>query len=57
MSLNGKTVIVTGASRGIGAATAEEFARNGATVVLVARDEKNSHSLQRKLDPQRGPMS
>ena len=44
MSLNGKTVIVTGASRGIGAASAEEFARKGATVVLAAQDEKKTLS-------------
>ena len=32
-----KTVIITGASRGIGAATAYEFASLGANVILVAR--------------------
>jgi NAD(P)-dependent dehydrogenase (short-subunit alcohol dehydrogenase family) len=32
-----KVVIVTGASSGIGAATAREFARQGARVVLIAR--------------------
>ena len=34
-----KTVIITGASSGIGAATAQAFAAAGANVVLAARDE------------------
>ena len=36
-SLEGKTALVTGASRGIGAAIAEELARAGASVVLGYR--------------------
>ncbi|QWC55769.1 SDR family NAD(P)-dependent oxidoreductase [Erythrobacter sp. 3-20A1M] len=38
--LEGKLALVTGASRGIGAATAIEFARAGAHVILTARDVK-----------------
>lgn len=37
MKIRGATAIVTGASSGIGAATAVELARRGATVVAVAR--------------------
>lgn len=37
MGLSGKTVLITGASRGIGAAAAREFAEAGAKVALVAR--------------------
>ena len=37
--LSGKVAIVTGASRGIGEATARELSRLGASVVLAARRE------------------
>ena len=39
-SLEGRTAIVTGASRGIGAAIAHALDRAGARVALVARDAK-----------------
>ncbi|WP_317057041.1 SDR family oxidoreductase [Roseovarius rhodophyticola] len=39
MDFSGKTVLVTGASRGIGASTARYFAKAGANVVLTARSE------------------
>ena len=38
--LAGKVAVVTGASRGIGAATARALAGNGARVALVGRDER-----------------
>lgn len=40
MKLTGKTVLITGASRGIGAAVAREFAALGANVALVSRSEE-----------------
>lgn len=39
MSLTGKTIIITGASSGIGAAAARIFFRNGANLILAARRE------------------
>lgn len=43
--LDGKVTIVTGASRGIGAATVAAFAEAGAKVVLAARNEKALESV------------
>ncbi|MEO0719024.1 MAG: SDR family oxidoreductase [Pseudomonadota bacterium] len=43
--LNGKTVIITGASRGIGEATARHLAGLGATVVLAARSARRIEAI------------
>lgn len=43
--LEGRVALVTGASRGIGAATARALSDAGAKVVLAARDEKALHAL------------
>lgn len=48
--LVGKTALVTGASSGIGAATAELFARCGSNVVLVARREQLLQAVQKKCE-------
>ena len=39
MSFDGKSIIVTGATSGIGRATAEAFGKDGGSVVVVGRDE------------------
>jgi NAD(P)-dependent dehydrogenase (short-subunit alcohol dehydrogenase family) len=39
-AINGKVALVTGAGGGIGLATAEAFAKAGASVVLADRDEQ-----------------
>ncbi|APE28562.1 SDR family NAD(P)-dependent oxidoreductase [Aurantiacibacter gangjinensis] len=45
-SLEGKVALVTGASRGIGAATAKALADRGAHVVLVARKVKDLENVE-----------
>jgi NAD(P)-dependent dehydrogenase (short-subunit alcohol dehydrogenase family) len=45
MDVRGSGAIVTGASRGLGAALAHELARAGARVVLVARDRRPLDAL------------
>ena len=44
-SLTGKTAIVTGASSGIGRATANLFAAEGASIVVNARDQPGLDAL------------
>lgn len=47
--LEGRVAIITGASRGIGAATSRAFAAAGAAVALAARDEAALASLAEQL--------
>ncbi len=49
--LSGKTVLITGASRGIGAAAARLFAEAGAQVALVARSEDSIADLAGEIGP------
>src|SRR5271170_2340414 len=53
LPLNERTALVTGASRGIGAATALALDRAGARVALVARDSEALSAVARecKRDP------
>ena len=47
--MNGKSVVVTGAAKGIGWATAELFAREGARLVVNDVDESGLEDLQKQL--------
>lgn len=49
--LAGQVVIVTGASSGIGEATARRLVRGGARVVISARRQDRLDALARELDP------
>ena len=50
MSIKGKTIIITGASSGIGEATAMKLAKEGANVVLTARSEDKLNNLKSKIE-------
>jgi NAD(P)-dependent dehydrogenase (short-subunit alcohol dehydrogenase family) len=47
--LSGRVALVTGASRGIGAATARALAEAGAHVVLTARDVKSLEAVEESI--------
>ena len=49
MIFKDKTVIVTGGSEGVGAATARLFAQAGANLMLVARNRKNLDAIAEEL--------
>ena len=49
MSIKGKTIIITGASSGIGEATAKKLSQEGANVVLSARREDRLNSLKDEI--------
>lgn len=49
MIFKDKTVIITGGSEGVGAATARLFAEAGANLMLVARNKKNLEAIAEEL--------
>lgn len=54
MSIKGKTAIITGASSGIGEATALKLAKEGMNVVLTARSEDKLNNLKAKIEKENG---
>jgi hypothetical protein len=49
MNFKNKVIVITGASSGIGKAAAEQFAKKGANVVLVARRKEKLEEVEKKL--------
>ncbi len=55
--LDGKTCIITGASTGIGKASAEQLASMGARVVMVCRNQKNGERAMADVEAKSGSKS
>lgn len=51
LELEGKRVLITGGSRGIGFAVARAFLREGADVIVSARESTRLHEAARELSP------
>ena len=49
MDFKNKVVVITGASSGIGEATAIKFAKKGANVILVARRKEKLLEVEKKI--------
>lgn len=54
MQLAGKTIVITGASDGIGREIALNLANKGVRVILLARDEQKLQTVQSEIHAQQG---
>jgi 3-oxoacyl-[acyl-carrier protein] reductase len=50
LQLDGKIALVTGSSKGIGAAIAHGLAREGATVIVHGRDVEQAHAVAKQIE-------
>lgn len=57
VKLKGSVVVITGASRGLGAAFAETLAAEGASVVICARDKSGLDSVCKRIEKKGGSCS
>ncbi len=56
IDLRGQVVVITGSSRGLGFALAQEFARQGASLVICARNQSDLETARQALAEQGGPV-
>jgi 3-oxoacyl-[acyl-carrier protein] reductase len=54
LDLTGKNALVCGSTQGIGKAAAEELAKLGANVILLARNEMKLNATRKELDTSKG---
>ena len=54
MSFEGRTVLITGSTSGIGRAAAEQFGHNGANVVVTGRDHTRGHEVVAAIEADGG---
>ena len=50
LHLRGKSALITGGSRGIGFAIANEFAAEGCNIILVSKSAENLAAAKREID-------